>query len=63
MSHTLADFHNILDRQKNYFCQLLKVHGVKDVRQTEMCTAEPLAPGSRSFEVEIAIEKLKDIVS
>jgi hypothetical protein len=42
MSHTLADFHNILDRQKNYFCQLLKVHGVKDVRQTEMDVAEPL---------------------
>jgi hypothetical protein len=25
----LADFHNILNRWKNYFCQLLNVHGIK----------------------------------
>jgi hypothetical protein len=28
---------------KNYFCQLLNLHGVNDVRQTEMHTAEPFA--------------------
>jgi hypothetical protein len=54
----LADSHNILNR-KNYFCQLLNVHGVKDVRQTKMHTAEPLVPKPSSSEVEIAIEKLK----
>jgi hypothetical protein len=37
----------------------LNVHGVKDVRQTEIHTAETLVPEPSSFEVEIAIEKLK----
>jgi hypothetical protein len=54
-----ADSHSILNRWKNYFCQLLYVHGVNDVRQTEIHTAEPLAPEPNSFEVEVAIEKLK----
>jgi hypothetical protein len=35
----LADPHKILSRWKNYFCQLLKVHGVGAVRQTETRTA------------------------
>jgi hypothetical protein len=30
----LADSHNILNRWKNYFWQLLNVHGVNDVRKT-----------------------------
>jgi hypothetical protein len=30
----LADCHNILKIWKNYFCQLLNVHGVNDARQT-----------------------------
>jgi hypothetical protein len=44
---------------KNYFCQLLNVHGVKDVSQTEVHTTEPLVPEPSSSKVEIAIEKLK----
>jgi hypothetical protein len=40
----LADSHNILNRWKNYFSQLLNVHRVSDVRQIEMHTAEPLVP-------------------
>jgi hypothetical protein len=48
-----------MNRWKNYFCQLLTVHGVDDVRQTEIHTAGPLVPEPSSFEVEIAIEKLK----
>jgi hypothetical protein len=55
----LADSHSILNRWKNYFCQLLNVHGVNAVKQTEIHTAEPLVPEPSSFEVEIAIEKLK----
>jgi hypothetical protein len=55
----LADSHSILNRWKNYFCQLLNVHGVNDVRHTEIHTAKPLVPEPSSFEVEIAIEKLK----
>jgi hypothetical protein len=34
---------------KNYFCQLLNVHGVSDVRQIEIHTAEPLVPGPNPF--------------
>jgi hypothetical protein len=36
MVHLLADPHNILNRWKNYFSQLLNVHNVSDVRQIEV---------------------------
>jgi hypothetical protein len=55
----LADSHNILTRWKNYFSQLLKVHGVSDVKQIEIHTSEPLVPDPSPSEVEIAIAKLK----
>jgi hypothetical protein len=32
----LADSHNILNRWKNYFSQLLNMHNVSDVRQIEV---------------------------
>jgi hypothetical protein len=47
----LGDSHSILNRWKNYFCQLLNVHGVNDVRQTEIHTAQPLVPEPSSSEV------------
>jgi hypothetical protein len=37
----------------------LNVHGVKDARQTEIHTAEPLVPEPSDSEFEVAIEKLK----
>jgi hypothetical protein len=40
----VADSHSILARWRNNFFQLLNVHGVNDVRQTEIHTAEPLVP-------------------
>lgn len=43
-SDLLANCHEILDRWKNYFAQLLNVHRVNDVRQMEVHTAEPLLP-------------------
>jgi hypothetical protein len=46
-------------RWRNCFSQLLNVHGVNDVRQAEIHTAEPLVPEPSAFEVELAIEKLK----
>jgi hypothetical protein len=48
----LADSHNILARWRNYFFQLLNVHGVKDIRQIELHTAEPLVPRPSASEVE-----------
>ena len=38
----VADSHSILVTWRNHFSQLLNVHGVNDVRQTEINTAEPL---------------------
>jgi hypothetical protein len=55
----LADSHNILNRWKNYFSQLLNVHSVSDVRQTEVHMVEPLVPGLRCLEVDSATAKLK----
>jgi hypothetical protein len=55
----VADSHSILARWRNYFSQLLNVHGVDDVRQAEVHTAERQVPEPRAFEVEGAIEKLK----
>jgi hypothetical protein len=56
----VADSHSIMTRWKNYFSQLLNIHGAKDVRQEEIHTAEPLVPEPSAFEVELAIEKLKN---
>jgi hypothetical protein len=55
----LANSHNILNKWKNYFYQLLNVHNVSDVRQIVVHTAEPSVPGPSRLEFEIAIAKLK----
>ena len=46
-------------RWRNYFSQIFNVHGVNDVRQAEMHTAEPLVPEPSVLEDELAIENLK----
>jgi hypothetical protein len=48
-----------LARWRNHFSQLLNIHGVNDVRQTEVHTAEPLVTEPSAFKVEMAIQKLK----
>jgi hypothetical protein len=55
----LADSHNILNRWKNYFSQLLNVHRVSYVRQIEIRTSELLVPDPSPFVVELAVAKLK----
>ena len=55
----VADSHSIVARWRNYFSHLFNTHGVKDVRQAEIHTAEPLVPEPSVAEVELAIEKLK----
>jgi hypothetical protein len=57
----LADPSKILNRWKNYFCELLNVHGADGVRQTEIQTAEPFVAEPSASEVEVAIGKLKGI--
>ena len=55
----VADSHSILDRWRKLFSQLLNVHVVNDIRQTEIHTAESLVLDASDFEVVFAIEKLK----
>jgi hypothetical protein len=59
----IADPQNVLYRWKNFFNQVLNVHGVHDVRQMDIHTAEPLVPEPGLVEVEIAIGKLKSYKS
>jgi hypothetical protein len=63
MGDILADPRKILNRWKNYFCQLLNVHGAGGVRQTEMHTAELFVPEPNASEVEVATGKLKSYKS
>jgi hypothetical protein len=51
--------HSILARWRNYFSHVLNVHGVNDVRQAEIHTAELLVPEPSVSEIELANEKLK----
>jgi hypothetical protein len=45
----VTDSHSILALWRNHFSQLLTVHGVNKVRQTEIQTAEPLVPEPSAF--------------
>ena len=56
-SELVVDSHSIVARWRNYFSQLFNMHGVKDVRQAEIRTAEPLVPEPSAAEVEVAIDK------
>ena len=46
-------------RWRKHFSQLFNVHGVSNVRQAEIHTAEPLVPETSASEIEMTIEKLK----
>ena len=58
-SDLVADSQGYVARWTNYFSQLFNVHGVKDVGQAEIHTAEPLVPEPSASEVDLAIDKLK----
>jgi len=55
----VADSNGIVARWRNYFSQLFNVHGVKDVGQAEIHTAEPLVTEPSASEFEPATNKLK----
>jgi hypothetical protein len=55
----VEDSRSIVARWRNYFSQLFNVHGVKDVGQVEIPTADPLVPEPSAFEVQLAIDNLK----
>ena len=58
-SDLVADSYSIVARWRNYFSQLFNVHGVKDVGQAEIHTAEPIVPEPSASKFELATEKLK----
>ena len=47
--------HSKLARWRKYFCELLNVHGVNAVQQTEIQAAEPIVPEPSAFGFEKAI--------
>jgi hypothetical protein len=51
----LADPQSVLNRQKNFFNQVLNVCGVHNVRQKDIQMANPLVPKPSLVEVEAAI--------
>jgi hypothetical protein len=55
----VADSQSILARWRKFCSQLLNVHGVNNLKQTEIHTAEPLVPEPSAFDVELTTEKLK----
>jgi hypothetical protein len=52
-----TDSHSTMARWRNHFSQLLNIHRVNDVRQTEIQTSEPLLPEPSAFDFEMATEK------
>jgi hypothetical protein len=54
-----TNYHSILARWRNHFSHLLSVHGVSDVRLTEIHTAELLVPEQCACEIEMTVEKLR----
>jgi hypothetical protein len=50
-------------RWKNFFNEVLNVHGFHIFRQKDIQTAEPLVPESSLVKVEIAVGKLKSYKS
>jgi hypothetical protein len=48
----VTDSYSILARWRDYFAQLLNVHGVNDVRQRETHTAEQIVPEPSTFVFE-----------
>jgi hypothetical protein len=48
-----------LNRWKNFFNQVLNVHGVHDVRQMDIHMTEPLVPQPSLVALEIAVGKLE----
>ncbi len=51
----------VVARWRNYFSQLLNVHGVNDIKHTDIHTAEPLVPEPSAFEVGYSKAKKSQI--
>jgi hypothetical protein len=58
-SNLLADPQSALNRWKNFFNQVLNVHGVHDIRQMDIDMTESLVPEPSIVEVEVAVGKFR----
>jgi hypothetical protein len=56
-----AVYHNISNRRMKYSSQLLNIHGVNYVRQTEIYMIEPLVYQSSPLEDETVIKKFENV--
>jgi hypothetical protein len=54
------DSHGILGGWRKHFSQLLTVYRVSDLRRTDRHTSAPLVAEPSVFEVQMAIEQLKN---
>ena len=54
-----TDYHSILAKWRDHFCQILNEHGFTDVRQNTAQKEVTLVTKPSAFEVEMTIEKLK----
>jgi hypothetical protein len=55
----VTNYHSILTRWRNHFSQLLNVHGVNDVGQTELHATERMVPEVSALEDDMPKENLK----
>jgi hypothetical protein len=53
----IADPQSVLNRWKFFFNQVINVHGLHDLTQTNIHTAEPLVPEPSLVEVIIGVGK------
>jgi len=56
----VTESHSILDRWRNHFSQLLNVHEINDVVQTEIHIAEPLVPEPSAESIIVPFYKKGD---
>jgi hypothetical protein len=59
----ITEYRSILARWRDYFSQLLNVHGVNDVWHSEIRTVESMVSELSGFEFEMAVEKLKRLIN
>jgi len=55
----VTDCHILVARWRNHFSQLFSVHGINEIRQIKIHTAELLLPEPIAFVVKMAVEKLQ----
>jgi len=59
----VTDSQHILVMWRNHFSQLFSIHGISDLRQTQIHTAQSLVPELSAFDVEMATEKVKSHIT